>query len=566
MTQPHRTDLTDPATVEAFDRLTRLASQLLGAPVSLLSVVDEAADRQVFKSQSGLPEPWASLRETPLSHSFCQHVKYRSRPLVVHDARQHATLRHNLAIRDLDVISYLGFPVHDESAAAIGSFCVLAPEPRKWTDDEIATMEALTATMDELVRQRIALDREAGERRRLEAGLAEAEASLRTREEFFAFMGHELRTPLTGIMAGARLALHEVETGGGAGNALVGKTLGIVVSSAESMKRTLDDLLDMSKLDAGAFEIAPRGFDLGALVDKVTGLQEGVVRDKGITLAVEWSLPRTLSERIGDDYRLEQILLNLLSNAIRFTDEGGVTLSVAGGEDDLRVELRDTGDGMSPEQLKRLFVPYRQADAAITRTRGGSGLGMAIVNRLVQAMGGSIEADSTPGEGTRIALVLPMPAASHRPEMKDGPHAAANAATAPLEGRRILVVDGHDASRTATADMLRGLGASVQTADAADEAVARALSPYLDSVVIGVDAQDAAGLGIIRTCRAAEAQSDLPLVRAVALVPERARDLAVVCEDAGFDVCLSLPTTAASLVAGLTDAPPAGSGANAVGT
>ena len=137
--------LLDSAAEGAFDRITALAAKLLHAPVALVSLVDE--DRQFFKSSTGLGEPWASKRETPLSHSFCQHALAAGEPLVIEDAREHPLVRENLAIRDLRVIAYAGAPLITAAGHALGTLCVIDHEPRAWTGDQIETLVDLAASV-----------------------------------------------------------------------------------------------------------------------------------------------------------------------------------------------------------------------------------------------------------------------------------------------------------------------------------------------------------------------------------------------------------------------------------
>ncbi len=139
------TDLLDSPTEEAFDRLTKLAAKLLNAPVALISLVDE--DRQFFKSSVGLAEPWRSARQTPLTHSFCRHTLLSREPLIVEDARSHPLVRDNLAIRDLDVVAYAGFPLITSDGHALGTLCVIDHRPRSWTADQIEILETLTASV-----------------------------------------------------------------------------------------------------------------------------------------------------------------------------------------------------------------------------------------------------------------------------------------------------------------------------------------------------------------------------------------------------------------------------------
>lgn len=141
----HASALLDSPAEEQFDRLARLAARVVNAPVALVSAVDE--DRQFFKSCLGLPEPWATRRETPLSHSFCQHVVADREPVVIRDAREDERMRDNLAIRDLDVIAYLGVPLITREGHAIGTLCVIDHQPRVWTSEEITLVQDVAAAV-----------------------------------------------------------------------------------------------------------------------------------------------------------------------------------------------------------------------------------------------------------------------------------------------------------------------------------------------------------------------------------------------------------------------------------
>jgi signal transduction histidine kinase len=367
MSPTSRLDLLNPDFVEAFDRLTLLTTKLLDTPVSVFSVVDVENDRQYFKSFKGLPEPWAGKRETPLSHSFCQHVRYFSRPLIVEDAREHDVLRHNLAIRDIGVIAYLGFPVFDEANEAIGSLCAIDSKPRAWSEDQIEVMRSLTATLNEILKQQAETEAQKNEVSRLQESLDKSEATLKNREQFFAFLCHELRTPLSGIIGGVRLAEHSFERNDEAKRPEIGKMLKIIGSSAQSMKQTVDEILDLSKLESDMFDINPAVFNLRELADDIIGQHGSAAEGKGISLEIDWNLSDGLEKRFGAHHRIGQLLQNLLSNAIRFTDEGSVTLSISGDEKGLRIQVIDTGEGMTEEQLDRLFCNHPARDAVKLR-------------------------------------------------------------------------------------------------------------------------------------------------------------------------------------------------------
>ena len=150
-----RTELLDSLAEEEFDRLVRLAARVLRVPVALVSLVD--SNRQFFKSCVGLGEPWASQRETPLSHSFCQHAVISREPLIIDDAREHPLVQDNLAIRDLNVIAYAGIPLITRDGAALGSFCAIDNVPRVWSSDEIAIVKDLAAAVMTEIELRLAI-------------------------------------------------------------------------------------------------------------------------------------------------------------------------------------------------------------------------------------------------------------------------------------------------------------------------------------------------------------------------------------------------------------------------
>ena len=159
-------ELVDTPTPDAFGSLTRLATRLLRTPVALVSIVEESKDRQFFTSQQGLPEPWATNRQTPLSHSFCQHVKKSGEPLVVADAREHPLVCDNLAIRDLCVVAYLGVPIAGPDGSPVGALCAIEPQAREWIEEDIEALTDLAQCVnDEILLRATLLANEARQHR-----------------------------------------------------------------------------------------------------------------------------------------------------------------------------------------------------------------------------------------------------------------------------------------------------------------------------------------------------------------------------------------------------------------
>jgi signal transduction histidine kinase len=235
----------------------------------------------------------------------------------------------------------------------------------------------------------------------------QAEAADRIKSAFLATMSHELRTPLNSIIGFTGILLQGLA---GPLNDEQRKQLEMVRTSARHLLALVNDVLDISKIEAGQLEVAREPFDARRSLSKVLGLVTPGVEKKGLKLTV--SLPEELPEMVGDQRRFEQVLLNLLGNAVKFTDHGCVGLAAQLVTRDGRaaVEFRvfDTGIGIRPEDLVSLFQPFRQIDSGLSRNYDGTGLGLTICRRLTELMGGTIRAESTWGHGSTFSITLPI--------------------------------------------------------------------------------------------------------------------------------------------------------------
>ncbi len=390
--------LLDTPPEESFDRYTRLAQRLLGAPTVVVSIVDHR--RQFFKSHQGLSEPLSEERETPLSHSFCQHVVNRGLPLIVEDARLHELLKDNLAIPDLNAIAYAGFPIIAEEWV-LGSFCALYGEPYSWKPEELTALNDLAAAVSTEVELRLNAARHQQAADLVKVALDQALAANQARAGFQASASHELRTPLNAIIGFSEMLSAETY---GPVNPKQARYLDNILASSRHLLSLINDLLDVSCVDSQGFALEIQAVDLIQIVAQVVEELSPLAQVASIGLEYE-SGARSLAVA-ADPKRLRQILHNLVHNSIKFTDQGSVTVTVAAKAVEAEICVKDTGVGL-PANREFLFEPFKRSE--LTGDRLGTGLGLPLVRTLVELHGGRIWAQSDgPGQGSEFIFTLPL--------------------------------------------------------------------------------------------------------------------------------------------------------------
>ena len=377
----------------------------------------------------------------------------------------------------------------------------------------------------------------------LEIAQEETRRAAQVRDRFFANISHEVRTPLNAVLGLASALAHTTLT------ERQTQMLSLITGAGDSLRRVLDDMLDLSKMQAGQFRLVPAPFDLRADMAAVVEMRAATAEERDVTLSVSFS-EAAKGRVLGDGVRITQIVSNLVSNAVKFTPQGAVDVRVdltSGAEGErLRIEVQDTGIGFDPETAQRLFNPFVQADDTISREFGGTGLGLSICRSLAELMGGEISARSAPGEGSLFTVVLPIQRLGAAADA--APDAGAEATAGAL---RVLVVEDNPANQMVVRCLLEPLGFEIVTADDGRQGVDQFMRERYDMILMDMQMPVMDGLtaiGLIRAHEAAQRLARTPIVMLTANTTDTHQQRAM---QAGADALVAKPVTLEILLDGL---------------
>ena len=374
--------------------IVTLAAQMLNAPMSLVSHVNYEKDRQFFFGHKGLPSELAEAAETTLDVSICKFVQSSGKTVAIRDTLKDARTINNAAIHNLGIRSYIGSPIHAPSGRPVGALCCMSSEPRDWTDKNIENLINLTVCIDDIIESRALALEERTAREKLYS-------MLQNRFQYISEISHEIRSPLTGIIGSIKILKS------GINNFQSSNLIEILERSSNRLLNYTNNTLNLTKFEMGCHVVVEEPIDIVSICENVMMSNSHTADSKSITLKVCNLLSHECFD--ADEHLIETVLQNLVSNAIKFTDCGSVTIRLS--EDSygrVVIQVIDTGIGIPREYHETIFDEFDQGHPSTSKRYGGSGVGMTIVKRIIDAMDGSITLDSQQGVGTRIEIALPL--------------------------------------------------------------------------------------------------------------------------------------------------------------
>ncbi|HEV7347547.1 GAF domain-containing hybrid sensor histidine kinase/response regulator [Telluribacter sp.] len=513
-----------------YDNITLIASEICQTPISLISLVDR--ERQWFKSKQGI-----EATETSREVSFCAHaILNPSEVLVVPDTQDDNRFWDNpLTTSDPHIRFYAGAPLVTSDGFALGSLCVIDQKPRELTEKQKQALSALARQVIrqfELRRKTMELESaraelETANRELLEAKL-KAERANKAKTDFLSVMSHEIRTPLHSIVGYTNLLIEETP------RLDQQQPLKALRFSGEMLLSLINDILDLNKLEAGKMELETIPFNLAELINNAVQLNLNRASKKGnhIEIHADPNLPPHL---LGDPVRLLQIINNLVSNSIKFTEKGLIKIRLIAENLDgelvrIHFKVQDTGIGMSPEAVSVIFNEYTQASTDIARLYGGTGLGLSITKKLLDLFGSTIQVESELGKGTTFTFSIKFKKAKVAlPLNQDNQDWD-------FKGFRVMVVDDSDLNLKLIRHSLDKMGVELETYSTPLKALEATRTSTYDLILMDLQMPGMSGFTLSSEIRKFE--KEVPII---ALSADYSQETIRLTQEAGMNDYLAKP-------------------------
>jgi signal transduction histidine kinase len=517
------------------DRITetlKLGCRVLGMEIGKLGCQDPENNTSTFLNTIAPPElPAKRGLVLPLDKTFCNITFSADGPIAIHHVST-SSYKNHPAAAFLGMEAYLGTTiyVHDKKFGTV-NFSNRKPMDRPFNQADINFVNLLgkwiSVTMEQIISEE-----------ELQKSKNEAEAANQAKTTFLANMSHEIRTPLTAILGYSEMLMDEDQS-----QQDMEHEIKSIIASGSHLQQIINDILDLSKIEAGQLIIEHREISPLKFAEEINVIIGSQALDKGLTFNIEHQFP--LPETIQTDpTRLKQILINLCGNAIKFTHEGNVTVSLKYNPDDnqLIIIVSDTGIGLTDDEQEKLFKPFSQADESTTRIYGGTGLGLCIAKQLSQKLGGDISVISEKGKGSQFTVRIDVGIEPSQLNMitatQDNDHNIEETPshnTINLSGHVLLVEDNIDNQALIT-KYIKKLGLTVDTANNGQEAIDKISGQSYDLILMDIQMPVMDGLEAIRRLRVAGNKTPIISLTANAMQEDRKK-----CFDAGADDYLSKP-------------------------
>ena len=509
---------------DSFDRIVRLTVGLLEVPIAMISLVD--SDRQWFKSKIGL-----EASETPRDVSFCAHAIASDSILEVPDTRNDERFFDNpLVTNSPHIVHYTGRPIHAPGGEPVGTLCIIDHRTRTLTPVEISHLNDLA----DIVETELALRAET---------IRSRQAS-EIKSQFIAELSHEIRTPVSTLLGSMEILRRADHKAADYVNAM-----DIATTASEHIARLLNDLVDVSHIEAGQIELDESLFDVTKLVDQVTTFALNESKKKGLAFQseIQEELPAKL---IGDAARIKQILLNLITNAVRYTEVGQIQLKVSGrfikaAESlELKVSVKDSGTGISEGEIGRIFQPFYRAKRARAMVAEGSGLGLGLALSMARLMHGTITAESDGKSGSTFNFLARLPIAKNEPHGRLSIEASGDEPRKRFLEARIMIVEDSMAIRALAEAFLQDF-VNVNVFEDAESALKYAAHNWADIILMDISLPDMDGIECVKLIRQLPLHSDTRIIAFTAHAMKGDREMFL---ESGFNDYLPKPFTSNSLI------------------